>query len=338
MKRSMLAASAICLCLGFIGLRAGLAQQPPPERVTGQVRYEESQQVAAAVQVELRDFAGRLISTAHTNNYGEFRFVGTPTGSFFLHVNVPGYTPIREWVDVSLGPIQGLQLYLRKITATGGPAASGASVSAHELGMPRKAREAYRKGMELASKMKPEEGVEQFHRALQEAPGFYEAYYEMGMAYVSLGKNEEAEQAFRLALQHGSKTYAPPFFGLAGVCVNMNKLAEAEATARAGLAIDGNSWQGHYELGRAQLGLGKLAEGEASVQAAKRLKPDFPSVHLLLANVHRRQKNYSALLEDLDAYLRLEPTGPMSDQARNLRDQVKKAVAQANNQARPARP
>jgi hypothetical protein len=54
---------------------------------------------------------------------------------------------------------------------------------------------------------------------------------------------------------------------------------------------------------------------------------------LLLANVHMNEQNYPALLDDLNSYLKLAPTGSLADQARKQRDQVQQALS-----ATPASP
>lgn len=49
--------------------------------------------------------------------------------------------------------------------------------------------------------------------------------------------------------------------------------------------------------------LNRLPEAEESAQEALRWKSDFPEACLLLADIHRRQKNYPTLLRDLDEYI-----------------------------------
>ena len=48
--------------------------------------------------------------------------------------------------------------------------------------------------------------------------------------------------------------------------------------------------------------------------------------HLLLAQIHREQNNSAAMVNDLDAYLRLEPEGPRSRALRTTRDAVQQTL------------
>jgi predicted Zn-dependent protease len=116
---------------------------------------------------------------------------------------------------------------------------------------------------------------------------------------------------------------------LAQILNDHNQFADAEKIAQQGTTSEADSPKSHYELARALAGLKRDTEAEESAAKARALKPDSPPVHLLLANIHRRLHNYPALLQDLDAYLELAPIGPASDQARTLREQVRKALMTA---------
>jgi hypothetical protein len=55
--------------------------------------------------------------------------------------------------------------------------------------------------------------------------------------------------------------------------------------------------------------------------------------HLLLAQIDRRQNNSAAMVEELDAYLRIEPDGPRSAGVRAVRDEAARALAQEQRSA-----
>jgi hypothetical protein len=71
---------------------------------------------------------------------------------------------------------------------------------------------------------------------------------------------------------------------------------------------------------------------------ARSKKADDPQVHLVLANIHIRKRNYTSLLEDLDTYLKLDPNGAMAAQARDLRSKVQEGLAKAQNTPAQAPP
>jgi hypothetical protein len=49
-----------------------------------------------------------------------------------------------------------------------------------------------------------------------------------------------------------------------------------------------------------------------------------------LANIHLQEKNYAALLQDIDAYLTLDPDSPAGLRAKELRDQIQRKIALDN--------
>ena len=94
----------------------------------------------------------------------------------------------------------------------------------------------------------------------------------------------------------------------------------------------------HYE-GRAQvaevtavvvlyfLQLNRVDAAEKIAEQALKGNPGFAVLHLLLANVHVRKRDYSALFRDLDTFLKLEPKGPTSDQVHRTREKFQRALA-----------
>jgi regulator of sirC expression with transglutaminase-like and TPR domain len=50
-------------------------------------------------------------------------------------------------------------------------------------------------------------------------------------------------------------------------------------------------------------------------------------VYRLLSNIHLQQKDYPALLQDIDQYLKLDPDSPAGVRAKELREQVQHIMA-----------
>ncbi len=298
--------------------------------IRGTVRLVSSEGTVELVRVDLMYSYNQIVETTFTHANGDFEFSRIPAGNYSLVVEMRGYEPIRESVQLD-GPRWGIALYL-KVLPQATPEESGNTVSERELKLPRKARNAYRKGIERLYEQKdPQGSLAQFQRAIAEFPGYYEAYHQLGVARLRLGQAAAAEEAFRKSIEISQGKYADPYFALGSTFNNNKKFAEAEPLLRRGLDMDRNDWHGHYELARALLGLDRLDAAETSGQEACTRRSDFPAVHLLLAEVHQRKHDYLALLNDLDEYLKLEPDGPMSTRARELRDELRRGLEGARN-------
>ncbi len=148
----------------------------------------------------------------------------------------------------------------------------------------------------------------------------------MGAADLKLWRIPEAEQAFRKSIELSGGRYAHPLIALGAILDDEKKFAEAETVIRKGLDLNPDSWTGQYYLGLALAGLNRLEEAEKSALEALRQKTDFPEAHLLLADIHGREKDFRALVNDLNEYLRLAPDGPASARAKALRESARRIL------------
>lgn len=305
--------------------------------IRGTLRDAATNRNLTGVKVDLHQLGGAAVATVFTDVSGDFTFNNLGSGLYEIAVSEAGYEPVNQQVSVE-DSVFGLQVWLRKMNGPHGESA-GPTVSVRELSIPRKAHELMQKGLMLLYKNSDYRGsITQFQRAIKEYPGYYEAYSEIGVAYMHLGDVASAEEALRRSIDVSEQRYADAYFVLAGLYVNAKRFADAEPVARKGTQLDDSSWKGHFELASALDGLDRDEEAETEAQAAAQLQPDGAAAHLLLANIHIRLHRYSAVLEDLNAYLKLEPNGDHAEQARQLRDQIQTALekAQAEAQAEPA--
>ena len=211
-------------------------------------------------------------------------------------------------------------------------------VSVRELSIPHKALHAFQKGVELLAKKDAARSVPQFQRAIAEFANFYEAYYKMGVADLKLWRIADAEQAFRKSIALSGGQYAHPLLALGAVLNYQQEFAEAEAVIRTGLDLDPTSWTGHYSLGWALFGLNRLEEAEKSAREALLQTTDSAQAQLLLADILSREKDYPALVKDLDDYLKFAPDNPTTVRARALRDSAQRALAESNRNTALAQP
>jgi tetratricopeptide (TPR) repeat protein len=81
-------------------------------------------------------------------------------------------------------------------------------VSAHQLTVPAKARQAFGKGLTLLNSQKDyPAAVTQFEAAVKACPSYYEAYAELGVAKYYAGDATAAEQALRKSIELSSGKY-----------------------------------------------------------------------------------------------------------------------------------
>jgi len=105
---------------------------------------------------------------------------------------------------------------------------------------------------------------------------------------------------------------------------------------REGLTLNPHSWPGQFQLGSLEVARGHLELAFTAADEARALAPNQPGVYRLLAVIHLRQKDYPALIRDLDAYLRLDPDSPAGLRAKEIRAAAEKEIANSSGTAASA--
>jgi tetratricopeptide (TPR) repeat protein len=322
-------------CLFFTPLLRALQQnQNTPDNsnftINGNVYYEDGARPVAHVMVQLQNSEGEAGKTEETSDSGWFEFRRLSGGTYTIIVDVQGYERVNQSVDLSFMPEKGLVIRLRPSAGEKQPAVSG-SVSAHELSMPAKARELMSSGKKQLYTDKNAAGaLEDFQAATAAASGYYEAYYQAGMADLALGRRDDAEANFRKSIEVSNDKYSEADVGLGTLMLDRKDFADGVKTVRRGIELNPDYWLGHYELGRALLIENDLPDALKSADQAISLAPSAAIVYRLLSNIHLRQKDYPALLADIDAYIKLDPDSPAGIRAKQLRDLVTQKIDSAN--------
>jgi hypothetical protein len=86
--------------------------------------------------------------------------------------------------------------------------------------------------------------------------------------------------------------------------------SEGEKMIRRGNPVESQSLAGPLRLGRALLDEKRISEAQVSAEHARLLAPGAPIVYRLLSNIHLEEKEYPALLQDIEACLKLDPDNP----------------------------
>ena len=302
--------------------------------VSGTVLAEEHNQRIEHVTVRLCDTGGNLLQQAITPDSGEFSFRRVQRGRYILTFEANGFQNQEIHLDLSFTSDKGITVYLKPVTAVSGAILSATTVSAHELSMPQPAREFLDSGKKkLYLEKNPDGGLKDFQQAVTIAPGYYEAYREIAMAFLTMGKADEAMRSFRKSIEVSNDSYGDADVGLGTLLVEKGDVGAGEKALRRGVELNPNSWMGFYELGKLDLNRDRLDSALQLAEHARSLSPNTPIIYRLLANIHLRQKNYTDLLGDLEAYIKLDPGSPAGLRAAQMRDQVSREVAK---HAKPA--
>lgn len=305
----------------------------------GVVYSESSNQRIRHAAVRLCDAGGTRLQDSITDESGQFSFAGIPAGSYILKVEAPGYNPESTDVNVDFGTQHGTSVFLRPVAQKAKNAADSSPISEHELSMPESARKSMDAGKrKLYADRNPTEALLDFQAAVAKAPDYYEAFYQIGMTYLALQKPEDAEKNLETSVNLSQQKYAEADLALASLWLSRHDSARGEPLLRKGLDLKPDSWTGYYQLGKLELYRNQLDAALRAAEKAKSLAPEQAIIYRLLSLVHLRQKNDIATLEDLDAYLRLDPDSPEAATARKIRADVQLRLAKSEAPPTVAKP
>jgi carboxypeptidase family protein/tetratricopeptide repeat protein len=288
--------------------------------ISGIVLMEVGNRPASQVAVKLKSSSAGIFRSVLTDFDGQFEVRGLPPGTYEIIVDEPGYESARTSAQLK-GPSMKFVLHLKSspLLQTRG---NGYMVSVRELRIPGKARDEYQKGLERSGNNDPAGSLSHFTKATKAFPDYYEAFYHIGVLEMGLNHKNEAMQAFQRAIDLSGGRYASAQFGLGKLLYLDGKTVEAESIIRRGLDVDQNSPDGHVLLGVALLRLKRDDDAARSAREALLREPDYAYAYLVLADVCARKGDYHAQLQNLDAYLRLEPNNPVSERVRQAREVV----------------
>ena len=296
--------------------------------LTGTVYGEGNRPVMQAL-VQLCDGGGNMLAQEITTDNGDFSFRGLERNNYILQVSADNFAPTSTSVNLSYNSERGVPIYLKATSSTDtNEGVASAKISAHELSIPKAARDAFAAGRKKMYVDKNAQGaLADFQAAVAAAPDYYEAFHQMALVELDLGKSADAETHLRKAIEVSGDKYGEADVSLGTILLNRGESAEGEKALRRGIELSPNFWLGYYELGRVLLNQEKLAEALKSAEQARSLSPGTAINYRLLSNIHLREKDYSALLEDIDAYIKLDPDSPAGIRAKALREQVAQKVS-----------
>jgi tetratricopeptide (TPR) repeat protein len=294
-------------------------------KISGTVLLKANHRPASQVAVKLKSHAAGIFRSILTDLEGHFEVRSLPPSTYEIVVDEPGYEPAQISTQLD-GPSSELVVYLKSSNMPQTPRDSY-TVSARELKIPGKAQREYEKGLGSLAKQDLAGSLSHFTKAAQEFPDYYEAYYHVGVAETRLGQLDEAMQAFQKAIDASGGRYAWAEFGIGYLLYLEGKPEEAATIIRRGLEVDESSPDGFLILGMVLLRLNRPDEAERSAREALLRKPNLAQAYLVLSDACGHRHEYRAQLQDLDAYLKLEPNGAESEHVRKAREVVLRILA-----------
>jgi tetratricopeptide (TPR) repeat protein len=228
----------------------------------------------------------------------------------------------------------------------------GMTLSATPYKAPKDARRAYEKGLQAERNGKLADARKYFETAVTIYPSFANAWFQLGTVLQKENQKEAARKAYTQATTIDAR-FLPPYLSLASMAyqtgnwtevlnltdhiLDLDPFNQAAVTSYI-LDLDPLSYVDAYFYNAvANYKLNKIEDAEKSGLKAEHLdlRPHFPQLHLLLAEIFARKNNYALAISEIQTYLALAPHAKDADQVREQLARLEKLNGSVSTSEKP---
>ncbi len=279
-------------------------------------------QPAARVRVFIETFNG-LKRDVLTDQEGNYDFRGMAAGRYRVYAtnpDVPEQFSEPAESDTTRAYANRLQInvYLRLPMHSDKKEAKPGTISAIEAAqnIPKDARKAYEQGVKFQKENRPQQALEQFNKAIDLFPDYFQALAERGNLLTQHNKLAEAETDFVRALQLNDK-YAPAYRGIGHCQIQQKNFQAAVSNLEKSFVLDPNAPMTLLLLGYANLSLNRYEEARQCFQQALKLGASSAArAHVYLAEIYAHEQKFKEAADSIATYLKFNPNAA---DAANLR-------------------
>ncbi len=296
------------------------------------------------VFVHVEDIDARILDSVFTDVKGRFRIEGIPINNrrMYLVIEEDGFKPIRE--ELNLNQRRGALtiVYLEpEVDQNAGADGEGRVVDVQQLlaNIPEEAREEYAKALEESQDGNHDEAIEHLEKAVELAPDYYDAWIDLGIEYVELGRFRDGEAAYGEALQSNPNgdlamlNLGVLYYKEGEIQSAQNEDSEAgqsfekaRSSLEESIRLSPSSVPARFYLGTTLYKLGSYEEAEENLRAVQEIDASHAQTRLTLLNVYARQARYEAALEQADAFLEENPSSPQRPAIERVKSQIEAAL------------
>jgi tetratricopeptide (TPR) repeat protein len=318
-----LAIVAATVCLLFAPTRLpAQASGTADGSILVHVRLPDGSSLDRGAIVNLFTLTGASVGIGQMQG-GQVDFEGIPEGRYTLEVVAPGYQKDTEQVELTIKG-ERVQVY-----ATLRPESNAGKASQHSSApiLAPDAQKELSKTLEALRDGKLDEAKKHLDKLIRKAPANPDVNYIAGMYYAQINDWPHARGYWEKAIQ----IYPQHAFSLAALgeaAVQSGDLPAAIGFLGRAVAAAPSSWHFEERLAEAYLLHDEYDQAQKHAEHAIELGKDRASpAQFVLAKVFLRQNQPQLAQKALTALLAEQPSGPDSQQARQLLEALKHPVA-----------
>lgn len=304
----------LLLALVLLAAPHAHAQAGGGHTLYGDVKVDESKAQGMkplTFDVILYYLDGRVVSRQRVAGGGRYRFNGLKAGEYDLVVEVDSTEVARLRVALGGGPPSDFRQDVEmewKTTPAGDAPARKQTVSAADFyPRPPAAQSSFEKAQEALDKKRYEQAVALLRRLLDADGGDFQAWTELGTAYMLQDRKDEAEKAYRRAVE-ARPTFALALLDLGRLRASQKRFDEAVEPLSRAVEAEPSNAEANLLLGESYLQLKKGSKAVPYLEEAARL--GRPDAHLRLATLYNAVGLKDRAADQYEQYLAAKPDSP----------------------------
>jgi tetratricopeptide (TPR) repeat protein len=253
---------------------------------------------------------GRVFSRERVSNNGRYRFFGLRSGEYDIAVELDSREIARIRVNLgAIGPAsdhrQDIEMEWKADSAGASPRAKHQTVSAEDFYHRPSANKAlFEKAQAAIDKKKYDEGVLLLRQVLDADAKDFQAWSELGTAYLLLEKKGDAEKAYARAVEE-KPTFFLALLNLGRMRAVQKKYEEAIEPLTRAVELQATSAEANLLLGEAYLQTKKGSKAVGYLEEAARL--GRTDAHLRLAALYNAAGLKDRAAAEYEQFLSKEP-------------------------------
>jgi len=151
-----------------------------------------------------------------------------------------------------------------------------------------------------------QEAIDAYNQTIRINPAYADAYYNLGVAYVTVGRYQEAIEASKQAIRI-KPDYAEAYNNLGVAYSELGRHQDAMEAYQQAIRIKPDYAEAHCNLGGTYDEFGRHQDAIESFKQAIRINPDYAKAHYNLGNAYRQLGRHQDAVESYKQAIRIKP-------------------------------
>ncbi|MDA2928422.1 tetratricopeptide repeat protein [Acidobacteria bacterium AH-259-O06] len=299
--------------------------------IVGRIQLPRGEhQIPRMITVTLNTMGGSFLQRKTMNSEVSFIFANVRNGHYIITLESLGYQTVEKTIEVRTflpNDETFVPLTLGRRLPEGDmgvPRGYGSELSAASLLIPQKARKELEKANRESENNKPEKAIQHLQKALEIYPELYQAYNNLAVQYVRLGRTAEAIDSLQksVGLNPDDATICR---NLAQLYLGQGSYGEALVPLKRSLELDAQNSKGRMLLGEVYLGMGQYLLALNYFHSAARENPKDRS-YLGIGQCYLQLGLHKEALQEFKGFIAQEPKDPRAGSVREMISQLEKEL------------